>query len=844
MARGYPDARSTVPGGTLVLHVASDSAKIRFDFFRQGTGLSYTGSSPWFDGPAPAGSPAANVDFAWKPFSFDIPGGWSSGVYIAAIVEWDGNGQPPSVVIPTSSFATDGMLLFVLRSADPGSHATMLYKLSLFTYHAYNITGGGAFYVQGIASVPPDPPGGKVTLLRPGGGTGGDLAFPGPDPYDPNSHPQSFSYWDAPFVSWLESQGFAVDYCTDLDIHVDGTLPKNYRLLLSVGHDEYWSEPMRSNIESFIASGGNVAYFSGNTCWWRVHLVNADTAMVCLKGVSQADDQWWNGLAQQPENTVTGVSYRNAGGWWGTKRSQVGYTIQFSDHWVFAGTGLADGATFGDVTVPPIVGYECDGARLAGHGSPPWQPSLTDQTPASIKILGVGLLTQAGDGNTGWSEETREDPTDPPNGPPRAATMGVWANNGVVFTAATCEWPRVVARGDDPSTRLITRNVLNTLSNLNSVDVTSITGRSIAGPATSWQTPDGPFLVEHLAAVDANGHVLVFFWSPRADWQVVDVSAITGRMLAPGAPLTSWQTPDGSFNVEHLAGVDGNGKVVVFFWSPRADWQAIDVSAIAGRTLTASTPLTSWQTTDGQFNVEHLAGTDNNGHVVVLFWSPRAAWQGVDVSAISGRSLAAGVSLTSWQTPDGPFIVEHLAGVDASGKLVVFFWSPRADWQSVEVTEIAGQSLAKQTGLASWQVPDGQFIVEHVAGVDRDGDAVVFFWSPQSNWQAVNVSAIAGSSLDDKNGLTSWQLTRVALNGGPLVVEKLAGINAKGAAKVFSWSPAHDWSAFDVSKFTSVLFARTPTSWQVPDGPFMVEHLAGPTIDGRLVLIYWEAPTS
>ena len=127
MARGYPDARSTTPGGTLVLHVASDAARIRFDLFRQGPTLSYAGSSPWFDGPAPEGSPSANIDFGWTPFSFVVPGGWSSGVHVAAIAEWDGNGQPPLVIAPIPTFATDGLLLFVLRSADPGSNATTPY---------------------------------------------------------------------------------------------------------------------------------------------------------------------------------------------------------------------------------------------------------------------------------------------------------------------------------------------------------------------------------------------------------------------------------------------------------------------------------------------------------------------------------------------------------------------------------------------------------------------------------------------------------------------------------------------------------------------------------------------
>src|SRR5687768_11131199 len=89
------------------------------------------------------------------------------------------------------------------------------------------------------------------------------------------------------------------------------------------------------------------------------------------------------------------------------------------------------------------------------------------------------------------------------------------------------------------------------------IDVTAITGQEVVGPVTSWMTQDGPFTVEHLAGRSPRGDLLVFFWSPRADWQVVNVSAITGQQIA--GPVTSWVTQDGPFTVEHLAGRSPRG---------------------------------------------------------------------------------------------------------------------------------------------------------------------------------------------------------------------------------------------------------------------------------------------
>jgi hypothetical protein len=263
---------------------------------------------------------------------------------------------------------------------------------------------------------------------------------------------QTFWHWDARFISWLERRGFAVDYCTDLDVHENlGNCLAAYRLLLSVGHDEYWSAAMRRHVAEFVENGGNVAFLSGNTCWWRVHLVEGNTAFVCDKTKHNGDDQkrdlWFR---VDPENRLTGVSHRNGGGQWWGKREALGYTVQHANHWVFEGTGLRDGDTFG--ADQALVGYECDGASIADRpderGFP--VPRHDDGTPDNFIILGAARL----------GPEWAQDPEDFPGG--RAATMGIYANNGVVFTAATTDWARVVANGAPPVEK-ITENILHRL---------------------------------------------------------------------------------------------------------------------------------------------------------------------------------------------------------------------------------------------------------------------------------------------------------------------------------------------------------------------------------------------
>ncbi len=76
-----------------------------------------------------------------------------------------------------------------------------------------------------------------------------------------------FQYWEMPFIRWLERNGIAVDYCTSVDLHTRPELLNQYQLVVTAGHDEYWSWEMRDNIEQFVAGGGTMLVLSGNSVW-------------------------------------------------------------------------------------------------------------------------------------------------------------------------------------------------------------------------------------------------------------------------------------------------------------------------------------------------------------------------------------------------------------------------------------------------------------------------------------------------------------------------------------------------------------------------------------------------
>ncbi len=211
--------------------------------------------------------------------------------------------------------------------------------------------------------------------------------------------------WELPFVQWAERHGYGIDVCTNADLEDHPRLLDGKRLYLSVGHDEYWSGPMRDTVEAFIAAGATRRSL-------RQHrlLAGADggphdrgpaATMVGYKGqlkndpvfgtdrVGELTSIWSDHLIGRPENHMTGVSFSRGGYHRIAKRAvngAGGYTVHRPDHWIFDGTGIGYGDVLGAAAT--VVGYECDGCDMTMRDGLPY-PTHSDGTPATFEILGT-----------------------------------------------------------------------------------------------------------------------------------------------------------------------------------------------------------------------------------------------------------------------------------------------------------------------------------------------------------------------------------------------------------------------------------------------------------------------
>jgi len=428
---GYAGRESWVAGDELTLHVSTTAPTFTAEIVRHALQPETVWTKTEIPGQAhPVPSDASSMGCRWPvSVALTIPTDWRSGYYRVSLRA----GEAASTCY------------FVLRAAEPGRSSRVLIQLSTNTYNAYNNFGGFSLYAyNGLGGNQ----GHRVSSARP-----------------PASQ---FDTWERPFVDWAERSGIALEYAANSDLEFHPEMLSRYRLVLSLGHDEYWSAPMRDHLEKFIGDGGNVAFFSGNTCCWQVRSEDGGAALTCWKqnfpsdpvygaraGYATLSSLWSHHLVQRPENELTGVGFL-----WGGYHKSHGqlmdgsgaYTVHRPDHWIYAGTGLKRGDTFG--AKDTIVGYECDGCELEWRDGLPF-PTHRDGTPKTFEVL-ASAPAQWHPDDCQWYERWE-------NGRKGNAVLGVYTRGGTVFTCGSTDWSHGLA-GGDPVVERITRTVIERLS--------------------------------------------------------------------------------------------------------------------------------------------------------------------------------------------------------------------------------------------------------------------------------------------------------------------------------------------------------------------------------------------
>jgi hypothetical protein len=340
-------ARSYAPGSRAALDLRGRASAVRVQFYRAGEGHT---------GPLEGQAVSSEQTIVRPGSTVHVRlGNWPSGLYYA------------KVVTPQRGF---WYAPFVLRPRHLGT-SDVLVVLPTNTWQAYNFEDGDSWYEHSNVT--------RIDIAR---------------PFVAGGVPPHYLHYDRGFIRWLALHDYEPDFLSDDDLDRLGSaarLASHYRLIVFPGHEEYTTSREYDLVEGYRNLGGHLAFLSANDFFYKV-----------VKHGDTMDGRWrWRDLGR-PEAAVVGAQYV---GWNEDRYANRPFHVTGVGKapWLFAGTGLRNGSTFGTygievdsrtVASPPSTVVLADIPHIFGPGKTAQMTYYT--TPGGAKVFSAGVMNFGG----------------------------------------------------------------------------------------------------------------------------------------------------------------------------------------------------------------------------------------------------------------------------------------------------------------------------------------------------------------------------------------------------------------------------------------------------------------
>ncbi len=336
--QGYTSNVSILPGQSFNLYVSTIEPSFTVTAFRMGWYQGNLARQIWQSKPIPGVSQpkcpllrATNtIECYWKSsIKVTTNSTWFPGDYLLLL---HGTNHQESYV--------------PITIRQPDSNSAYLVINAVTTWQAYNTYGGYDLYHGPIGYSDRST---KVSFDR-------------PYSYQFGQGAADFLGNEFPMVSLMEKLGLNVSYVTSVDLQRFPNVVKAHSVIISLGHDEYWSPQMRSVVTQARNRGTNLMFLGANAIFrrirfdssplgsYRIEVNYRSAALDPYNSINQkyVTTNWPSPPAADPESSLIGIQY---------SCNPVHYPMVITDPsaWIFSGTGL----TFGS-RIPQLVGSEFD----------------------------------------------------------------------------------------------------------------------------------------------------------------------------------------------------------------------------------------------------------------------------------------------------------------------------------------------------------------------------------------------------------------------------------------------------------------------------------------------------
>jgi hypothetical protein len=550
--QGFATDISVNRGSTISFKIKTDATSYRLDIYRMGyyggngarkittilPSVTLPQSQP---GCLSDSTTGLNDCGNWKvSASWAVPSSATSGIYFAKVVRSSGGASH---------------IVFIVR--DDASTSDILFQTSDTTWQAYNDYGGNSLYKGS-----PVGRAYKVSYNRPFNtrivDSGQDWLF--------NA--------EYPMVRWLEANGYNISYFTGVDSDRRGNLIRNHKVFLSVGHDEYWSNGQRENVEAARNAGVDLAFFSGNEVFWKTRWENSIDpsvtpyrTLVTYKEttanavIDPQDPPTWTGTWRdprfsppadggRPENALTGTIFKVNGGTRAIQVPAADGKMRFWRNTNVANLAAGSTATLTDGT----LGYEWDEDSDNGF-RPPGLIRLSTTTATGVEVLQDYGSTYASGTAT------------------HHLTLYKHSSGALVFGSGTIQWPwGLDGNHDRVSTTpnpAMQQATVNLFADMGVQPATLQAGLTSATASTDTTTPSSTITSPTAGAAVASGSTVTISGTANDTGGGVvggvEVSVDGGTTWHPANGRASWSyswtpTTSGSITIKSRA-IDDSGNI-------------------------------------------------------------------------------------------------------------------------------------------------------------------------------------------------------------------------------------------------------------------------------------------
>jgi hypothetical protein len=318
---GYTDKTSYFPGDEVGVFLQSNSSlQCGLGFYDISGSLVFSANVPLFPQTIQRIEPWANGFNFTGNAKIRLPPWLASGIY-----------------------SIENKISFVVKSSIP-SDVTIIYPIN--TINAYNNSGGKSLYGFNSSE---NKASHIVSFLR------------------PVDSPSELGECHE-CLKWFPSlSNIKFGYISDLDL-TDYESIQQSKIIIIIGHSEYWSRKARKHFDQFVDNGGHAVILSGNTMWWQIHYTATKNAMVCYKSAQQDPEPditmktilWTEPTLQYPILPSIGADFVRGGYGLQTNSGWHGFKIYNP------GSPLLEGLRLKQGDIISLPSGECDGAPIKG----------------------------------------------------------------------------------------------------------------------------------------------------------------------------------------------------------------------------------------------------------------------------------------------------------------------------------------------------------------------------------------------------------------------------------------------------------------------------------------------